>query len=412
MITRATLDVAMAMYTRSRIRLDSNGRGIAFVSNLSRIGSPRVIESMAPAHNESPGDLSAQSGAESRPKRLPAGPRAPAGQGFEVHTATLVVGADTSSRLELQALVSAEGQFCDGAEDLTVAMARLSQRPYDAVIADLDSLPSDGLAKLLQTLQSAPGEPAVVAMARSEDRSQSHAAWDAGVLGLLRKPPLDAELRFTLRAAMEARRLTLERRALSRRIQNEVLKQTKELLDTIQRLERVESGVRRSQEETIYRLSRAAEYRDNETGMHLQRMSQYSAVLARKFGLSHDHCEMIRTASPMHDVGKIGISDLILYKPGRHTPDETEIMKQHAVIGYEILRGSQSELLDIASTIAWTHHEKFDGSGYPRGMSGREIPLEGRIVAIADVFDALTSKRVYKPEFSLEKASQIMNEGR
>ena len=361
---------------------------------------------MDPISREPPGSIPSKVREEFRPKR-------PAlGKGFDVRPATLVVGGDTPVRFGLLAQLAAQNHDCDGAEDVTVALERLAQRPYDAVIADLDSLPGPEQAKILRALQAAPGEPAVVAVARMEDAAQVQCAWDAGVMGLLRKPPLDTEMRFVLRSALETRRLTLERKALSRRIQNEVLKQTKELLDTIQRLERVELGIRRSQEETIYRLSRAAERRDNETGRHLKRMSQYSAILARKFGLTHDQCETIRTASPMHDVGKIGISDVVLYKNGPHTPEEREVMKQHAVIGYEILHGSHSELLETAATIAWTHHEKYDGSGYPRGLEGRAIPLEGRIVAIADVFDALTSKRVYKPAFSLEQATQTMADGR
>jgi putative two-component system response regulator len=113
----------------------------------------------------------------------------------------------------------------------------------------------------------------------------------------------------------------------------------------------------------------------------------------------------------MHDIGKIGIPDHILYKNGKHTPEEFEVMKQHAEMGYNILQGSHSELLDTAAIIAWTHHEKFDGSGYPRGLKGNAIPFEGRVVAIADVFDALTSRRIYKPAFSVEKARALMNEG-
>ena len=333
-------------------------------------------------------------------------------QGFEAQVAVLVVGGDTTARLELQGHVAALGYSCDGADDFAMAMERLGKRPYDAVVADFDSLPHPELAAQLARLQAAQGEPALIALMRPDESDQASAAWDAGVQGLLRKPPLAAELRFAIKSALDGRRLAQERRALSRRIQSEVLKQTKELLDTIQRLERVELGVRRSQEETIHRLSLAAEFRDDETGRHLQRMSQYAALLARNFGLAFDRAETIRTASPMHDVGKIGISDLILYKKGRHTVEEFEVMKQHAQIGYQILSGSQSDLLDTAATIAWTHHEKFDGSGYPRGLREREIPLEGRIVAIADVFDALTSKRVYKPAFSLEQTTQIMIETR
>lgn len=347
-----------------------------------------------------------QAEGERRPNRSGSAPSS------EGQPACLVVAGDTAVRGGVQDQMGAQGYSCDGAADAAGALGLCSRRLYDAVLVDLDSLPQEERVTQLRALQAAPGDPVVIAMARPEDPAQIQAAWEAGVSGLLRKPLLDGELRITLRGTLETRRLMLEKRALSRRIQTEVLKQTKELLDTIQRLERVEMGVRRSHEETIYRLARAAEYRDNETGRHLQRMSHYSGVLARKFGLSHDRSEMIRTASPMHDVGKIGISDLILYKNGRHTVEEFEIMKQHAQIGYEILRGSHSELLETAATIAWTHHEKYDGTGYPRGLKGRQIPLEGRIVAIADVFDALSSKRVYKPAFPLEQATQVMNEGR
>jgi putative two-component system response regulator len=328
----------------------------------------------------------------------------------EGQPAALILGGDAQAREGLKARVTAQGYNCGVVADVPEAIAECTRRPYDAVVADLASL-GGAPATVLQALHGAPGEPAVIAMTRAEDAAHAQAAYDAGVMGLLRQSPLDAELRFTLRSAVETRRRAQERKALARRIQTEVLKQTKELLDTITRLERVQAGVRRSQEETIYRLSRASEYRDNETGQHLQRMSQYSAILARNYGMSNDRAETIRVASPMHDVGKIGISVLILYKKGRHTAEEFEIMKQHAQIGYEILRGSQSELLETAAIIAWTHHEKYDGSGYPRGLRGAEIPLEGRIVAIADVFDALTSKRVYKPAFSLEQATQMMTEG-
>jgi response regulator RpfG family c-di-GMP phosphodiesterase len=167
-----------------------------------------------------------------------------------------------------------------------------------------------------------------------------------------------------------------------------------------------------SREETIVRLARAAEARDHETGWHIQRMSRYCALLAEQLGFEPDHCELIRLASIMHDVGKIGIPDKILLKPGRLTPNEFSIMKQHADIGHRILQGSNAELLKAADIIAWTHHEKYDGSGYPRGLDGDEIPIEGRIAAVADVFDALTSQRVYKPAYPFDQALEIMREGR
>lgn len=164
--------------------------------------------------------------------------------------------------------------------------------------------------------------------------------------------------------------------------------------------------------DTIFRLAIAAEYRDDDTAEHLHRMSNYSAIIARNYGLDDHFVENILYASPMHDVGKLGIPDAILQKPGKLTPEEFEIMKSHTLIGAKILANSEAEVLQLAETVALTHHEKYDGTGYPRGLKGEEIPLVGRIVAIADVFDALTSKRYYKPAYPVEKALNIIEEGK
>lgn len=170
--------------------------------------------------------------------------------------------------------------------------------------------------------------------------------------------------------------------------------------------------LRQREQELILRLSRAAEFRDPETGAHIQRMALYSQLIARKLGLDEQQQKLLLEAAPMHDVGKIGIPDQILLKPGRLTPEEFEIMKDHARLGYELLLDSSSEILQAGAEIAYTHHEKWDGSGYPQGLAGEAIPLFGRIVAVADVFDALTSERPYKPAWPLEKAVDLLREGR
>lgn len=158
----------------------------------------------------------------------------------------------------------------------------------------------------------------------------------------------------------------------------------------------------------VHRLGRAAEYKDTDTGEHIARMSQYSKLLALEFGMAEQQAELLRQAAPMHDVGKIGIPDAILLKPGRLTPDEFDHMKQHAAIGAQILANSSSPLLQLAHKLAIEHHEKWDGSGYPNGLKGEQISVEGRIVAIADVFDALTSKRPYKEAWGVEEALEHM----
>ncbi len=164
--------------------------------------------------------------------------------------------------------------------------------------------------------------------------------------------------------------------------------------------------------DTIYRLSMAAEFRDDDTGAHIKRMSLYTAAIARSMGLTEHAIENILYAAPMHDLGKIGIADLILLKPAGLTPAEWEIMKQHTLIGAKILKGSDAEFIRLGEVIALSHHEKWDGSGYPTGLKGIEIPIACRITAIADVFDALTTKRPYKEAFSVEKSLAIIREGR
>jgi putative two-component system response regulator len=171
------------------------------------------------------------------------------------------------------------------------------------------------------------------------------------------------------------------------------------------------AAVHAREQELLFRMSRAAEFRDPETGAHIQRMAHYSMLIGRQMGLSSADQELLLHAAPMHDVGKIGTPDHILLKPGRLSPIEFEVMKRHAVIGFELLKGSESKVLQTAATIAVSHHEKFDGSGYPHGLVGETIPLFGRIVAVADVFDALTSERPYKLAWTIERAVDFLQHG-
>jgi putative two-component system response regulator len=164
----------------------------------------------------------------------------------------------------------------------------------------------------------------------------------------------------------------------------------------------------RTRLQVVQRLGRAAEYKDNETGMHVLRMSHYSKELALAYGFSDEQAEILLHAAPMHDIGKIGISDSIMLKPGKLTDEEFAIMKTHPEIGAEILGECDSALLVVAKSVSLTHHEKWDGSGYPNGLAGEDIPIEGRICAVADVFDALTSKRPYKEPWSVDKTLAFM----
>lgn len=182
----------------------------------------------------------------------------------------------------------------------------------------------------------------------------------------------------------------------------------REVDDRTSDLRRALSELEIAQAETVRRLSMAVEFRDEDTGAHIERIGRFSTMLAEQVGMSAEFCRRISYAAPLHDVGKVAIPDSILLKEGSLTDAERAVVETHTEEGYRLLRGSSSSILDMGATIALSHHERFDGQGYPRGVSGEQIPVEGRIVAIADVFDALTSDRVYREAFSVEQAREMM----
>mgnify|MGYP001185907253 CR=1 FL=1 len=189
-----------------------------------------------------------------------------------------------------------------------------------------------------------------------------------------------------------------------------VREKTSQLENALEQIKQANASLTQAYLDTLYRLSIAAEYRDEDTAGHIKRISHYSLVICRSLGLPPSLSEMISQASPLHDVGKIGVPDKVLLKPGKLTWEEWQIMKQHTIIGANILTGSNNKLLQLAEQIALSHHERYDGSGYPYGLSGSKIPLSSKIVALADVFDALTSKRIYKPIFSTTEAVKIIKD--
>jgi len=228
---------------------------------------------------------------------------------------------------------------------------------------------------------------------------------EAGCDDFISKPFDRIELLARVRSLLKVKAYNDLMSNYRKELESEVGRRTEELKRAFER-------IKAASLETIYRLSIASEYKDRDTGAHIKRMSHYSAAVARRMGLGESAVETILYAAPMHDVGKIGIPDKILMKPTKLDPEEWEIMKQHTVIGAKILNGSDAEFIRLGETIAMCHHEKWDGSGYPNSLKGVEIPIAGRITAIADVFDALTSKRPYKEAFSLEKSLAIVKEGR
>jgi putative two-component system response regulator len=265
-----------------------------------------------------------------------------------------------------------------------------TQRP-DLILLDINMPHLDGYDVLqqLKSLQD-PVLPPVVMLTAQNSREHLLKALENGARDYVTKPFDRNELLMRVRNLLDAHlahRLVHDQKAM---LADMVRARTHEL--NVSRLE------------VVRRLGRAAEYRDNETGLHILRMSKFSALMAKSLGWSDDACELLLHASPMHDIGKIGIPDAVLLKPGKFEPPEWDVMKQHATMGADILSDGDSELLKLARAIALSHHEKWDGSGYPRGLAGADIPQAGRIVAVADVFDALTSPRPYKKAWSIEDA--------
>jgi putative two-component system response regulator len=233
-----------------------------------------------------------------------------------------------------------------------------------------------------------------------------------GIYGYM-KPPLTArEIRLNAKHAIARRRRSVRLEKRNIELERMVNDRTSELWQAVTQIEKGQQELHASRAETVERLALAIELKDGELRPHLERMSRYCELLAKRTGFDDQSAAIIRVASLMHDVGKAGIPDEILTKEGKFRPAEREVAKSHCLIGHRILDGSGSELIQMAATIALTHHEKWDGSGYPRGMSGDSIPMPGRIAAVADAFDALTTDRRYRKAMHLQQAVEAMKEGR
>lgn len=271
-----------------------------------------------------------------------------------------------------------------------------SQRP-DLILLDINMPHMDGydLMQALKALKD-PLMPPVIVLTAQHGKEYLLRSLNAGARDFISKPFDRHELIMRVRNLLDAHLahcMVYDQKAT---LEDMVRKRTDELQQT--------------RMQVVQRLGMAAEFRDEETGNHILRMSHISELLARTIGWDDDDCELMLMASPMHDIGKIGIPDHILLKPGKFEPDEWEIMKTHATIGGKLLDGDDSTLMRMAREIALSHHEKWDGSGYPNGLAGEDIPMSGRIAALADVFDALTSQRPYKKAWPVEDAVQLIKD--
>lgn len=279
------------------------------------------------------------------------------------------------------------------------ALAWCRQNIPDLVIIDYMMPEMDGM-QFIRKFRFLPGQERIpVLMITANDQKDiRYEALENGASDFLNKP-ID-RIEFSARV-----RNMLQLRSAQKQLADRAMHLTTMVEEQVHE-------IRGREQELIYRLSRAAEFRDPETGAHIKRMAHYSQLIAQQLGMDNGFQKLVLEAAPLHDVGKIGIPDSILLKPGKLTEEEFEIMKGHSSLGFELLKDSASDVLMAGAEIALHHHEKFDGSGYPRGLAGESIAILGRIVAVADVFDALTSVRPYKKAWSLTEARIYLEEGR
>jgi putative two-component system response regulator len=329
----------------------------------------------------------------------------------DVSAKVLVVDDDPAIRRMIARILARGGYASTEAPDSSSALLFLEVEDYSLVTCDIKMPGTSGL-ELVREIRSRFPDIAVLMISGTDDPAVAAIATELGAYGYVVKPFEINEILIAAANALRRRQLEIENRLHREQLEKLVAERTADLRLTIDRLSRTEKALRESQAEAIRRLAFAAEFHDPTTGAHITRMSNACAILAESHGLASDRVELIRLASPMHDIGKIGVPDEILRKPGKLTPAEMDEMRRHPEIGSDILSGSDSELLVLGGSIALTHHERWDGTGYPRRLAGTQIPVEGRIVAIADVFDALTSERSYKPAYSVEQAVAIMTEER
>jgi putative two-component system response regulator len=298
-----------------------------------------------------------------------------------VGSAILVVDDEPPLRRLAVRVLTDHGYRCTEADGETGALAAVAVEEPELVLTDV-TMPDGSGISLVRALHAAHPDVATVMLTGRDDPEVADAALDGGAYGYVIKPFEVNELLIAVAGALKRRSLALENRAHRDQLEALVRRRTRELDE--------------SRAETVERLARAVESRDAGTGMHIDRMSKLVCRLALELGWEEGEAETLRLASVLHDVGKVGIPDEILLKEGLLTPEERVAIQTHASIGHAILAGANSELLQLADVVAWTHHERYDGSGYPRGLAGEQIPLAGRIAAVADVFDALTSDRPYR----------------
>ncbi len=294
--------------------------------------------------------------------------------------------------------------------DAETALKILKEEDTALLLADIHMPGKDGMW-LLKEIRNLSVDTNIIVITASHNLEDAIASLNLGADRYILKPMRIQEIEHTVKNVMEKRKLLMENKAYQQQLEERVSIRTAELKETLDALSLSQDKIKHGYIETIQRLTAAAEYKDEETGSHLRRIGLYTRLIAEELDLPSGLIEMIFITSPMHDLGKISIPDKILLKHGPLTPVEFEVIKTHTVVGARILQGSDSEFLKISESIALSHHERWNGSGYPYGLKGEAIPLESRILMVADQYDAIRSRRPYKEPVDHMTAYKILTEG-
>jgi putative two-component system response regulator len=324
----------------------------------------------------------------------------------------LVVDDDDATRAITRALVKACGFDVEAAADGLEALAKV-RLGIDLVLLDVVMPGMDGFEVCRRIRQDLAGRDVPVIMLTSmASRDDRLSAVEAGANDFIAKPVEETEFRIRAASLLKLKDAQDSLKGYQAHLEELVRQRTASLRAALEQMADAQRLAYLSQLDTVERLAIVAEYKDRVTAQHIERMSRYCAILARGLKLPPGEVELIQHASRMHDLGKIAVPDVILGKPSGLDGREWEVMREHATIGGTILANSSSELLQAGRVIALSHHERWDGTGYPAGLAGDQIPLWGRICAVADTFDAVTSERSYKPAYSSDVAIAILREGR
>jgi len=325
----------------------------------------------------------------------------------------LIVDDEAQIRYLFNNLLKREGYNCLTAEDGASALKILENKEIDVVITDI-TMPGISGVELMELARPVTNADFIVMTGYVMDFSYENII-EKGASDFISKPMSNKELLLRLKRVIRERFLLVEREQINARLEAEIKQvehYAQELNQALSEIQNTHDELRSAYIDTINRLVLASEYKDEDTGDHIIRISRISALIAEKIGLPHNEINNILYAAPMHDIGKIGIPDHILLKPGRLTAQEFDIIKTHTTIGASILVNSKADVLKTAHDIALTHHEKWNGKGYPSALQKEEIPIAGRIVGFVDVLDALTSNRPYKKAYPFELACEIIKKER